>query len=458
MRKTGEGMNVLLAKMQVRLNLIIILNQAAQYLFWVGLAVGLAMVALRWLGLITGRIELWFGLVLAGGFGGAIIGWRRRLNLMATAGWLDEHLHNGEAFSAALFCKQRDWSGEFDQAILESVRKQTVSIAQVRWPYRAVVRQVLLAAGVNMLIPLLFFVINYGGFRGMHSDFGSLLKQSELVKARSNPKSNRYLMQTAQTIAQQLFPDDTNLANQAELALNNGDLILLEQLLNQSALNAQRKMNGLTDPVERRQLQAKEAEREQLASDLKKQLADQSGPKQDSQNRLNRDEEEDNWDQNQSGLGGEQNRLTENTASSGKNKSGKNATGKDRSSQGDDLTKSEAESETGENGSGAGGGSGTTAGSGKGRQQGNWGKVTARSGSPQILLNQGKEGPVFEYVLPGQNARVPLSQVLPFSQRSAEAALNRQGVPGEYTDFIQAYFLMLAQETKGGSPESGAQK
>ena len=87
-----------------------------------------------------------------------------------------------------------------------------------------------------------------------------------------------------------------------------------------------------------------------------------------------------------------------------------------------------------------------------------WGKVAARNGPQQLIISHPKQGGMLELVLPGKNVTVPLSEAIPDWRRAVEAALAREGVPGEYQDFVRSYFLELSQETMGNGPESGDQK
>jgi hypothetical protein len=93
-------------------------------------------------------------------------------------------------------------------------------------------------------------------------------------------------------------------------------------------------------------------------------------------------------------------------------------------------------------------------GQGEGTQKGSYSKITPESDpqkKPIILANKGG---FYEYLLPGDDARVPLAGVLPGAAQATEHALSRQGAPGEYADFTRSYFLKLAQFITGSTPES----
>lgn len=91
---------------------------------------------------------------------------------------------------------------------------------------------------------------------------------------------------------------------------------------------------------------------------------------------------------------------------------------------------------------------GNKAGTGHHSNRGKWGEIIARTGREETIISKNKDSQILEYVLPGKDARIPLAQIVPDAERTAEAAIHRQGIPFEYEDFIRNYFLLLTQESK----------
>jgi hypothetical protein len=85
---------------------------------------------------------------------------------------------------------------------------------------------------------------------------------------------------------------------------------------------------------------------------------------------------------------------------------------------------------------------------GTSNEQQPWGSIEPSKSEKKATLELKDDSSFFELVLPGENASIPLSSLLPSSKRAAESAMSREGIPYEYLDFVRSYFMAL---TKGAS-------
>jgi hypothetical protein len=416
-----------LASQRFRLNLILVTVKFITWFTGTGIVFGIITLVVHWFSRIPVGVVNWLMLSLCGGLIGMAIGRRQRLDNHAAAGWLDEHFQNDQLLSAALVCSNRDCSGCFDHRILKSAEIFIAKSYRIKWPVKYLLKRTAMAV---MLVSCVTLGLNYWPQFSSNSK-GSFLNSPGVKEAveKLSPQDDRQLVvESPRALSKMLFPEDERMAMLAERAFREGNLAVLQSLLRDAELNMERLMAIAANPDEQRRLKNEIEQRKQLMDNL---IAQSQQGKQ-------------NFPQPKNGEG---DMLSENEG----NEREKEQTRKDSSlAQGDipDQGDRNQMKETAQDHSNALPAGGNKAGSGHNPQQGKWGKVAARTGREETIISQNKDSQTLEYVLPGKDARMPLSQVVPDAERSAEAAIHRQGIPFEYEDFIRNYFLLLAKESK----------
>lgn len=418
-----------LTKHRIRLNLILTATKFITWFTWTGVGSGLILlVACRFSRFSVGiGIWLWLSLALFGGLLGLFIGWRQRLDNYAAAGWLDEHFNNGELLSAAVVCLNRDCSGCFDKLIFESAAGFILQSNRIKWPVRQLVKQ----TGIAVIVTILFtsgWLYQSPLWRNSHGSQLNTAEVQETIEKMVRQNDRQLVVDSPRTLAKMLFPEDERMAMLAERAFREGNLAVLQNLLRDSELNMERLMASAANPEELDQLKNEVEQKRQLLETLvsKSQQHNQS----DSPGQVGEELRSPQPDSDQKG--------NEQTTKDNRLAQGYNPDQGDRKEMTDT-----AQNQTG--GIPAGG---NKAGTGHHPNPGKWGEITARTGRDETIISKNKESQLLEYVLPGKDARIPLSQIVPDAERTAEAAIHRQGIPFEYEDFIRNYFLSLAQESK----------
>jgi hypothetical protein len=416
-----------LAFHRFRLNLILVTAKFITWFTGTGMVCGMIVLMVHWLSRIPVGVINWLMLSLCGGLIGMAVGRRQRLDNYAAAGWLDEHLKTGELLSAALVCLNRDCSGCFDHLILESATTFIDKAYRIRWPVKHLLKRTAMAVIVVCCVTL---GLNYW-LPFSHNSKGSFLSSTgvkEAVEKLSSQDDRQLVVESPRTLSKMLFPEDERMAILAERAFREGNLAVLQSLLRDAEFNIERLMAKAANPDEQRRLKNEIEQRKQLMDTL---IAQSQQEKQNLPQPKN----------------GEGESLPEEEGF----ERGKEETRKDgslaqwlNSGQGDRNQMKEGAQDH-SNYLPAGG---NKAGTGHNPKQGKWGKVAARTGREETIISKNKDSQTLEYVLPGKDARIPLSQVVPDAERSAEAAIHRQGIPFEYEDFIRNYFLLLAKESK----------
>src|SRR5690554_7564386 len=134
--------------------------EAATCTAWLGAAAGLFLFFRLWPGWagdvkIRAPLFLWLLLPVLGILAGWWRGRQKRLDLAATAFWLDRSLRLQEIFSAALFCLERGCTGMFDREILARAEMAALRIKKPSWPLRPLYRRTLLAVAALLFMGLL---------------------------------------------------------------------------------------------------------------------------------------------------------------------------------------------------------------------------------------------------------------------------------------------------------------
>ncbi len=427
-----------------RLNGIVFAVQLVRWLTVAGGGMGFVVCVLRGVGFYQVTVGIWLLGMVTAGLIGLITGWRQRLDDGAAARWLDRNWSKEEVFAAAFYCLGRKQPGWFDDAVIATARQIVTTSPALPWPYRRIQRSLIALAGVMLFFTAVFW---HGVPVFRLSPGNNLPTRESLTGSASKSKPGKLvLVLTPRLVAEQLFPTQPQLARQAEAAIIKGDNKALQELLDQANRATARKLAQTDNPNERRELQNEAQRRRDLASNIMKKQQKTNNANQPGQPGPTEEPPEPAQanDQGRDGKGNQSNDARKGTAQQG---------GNGAKSKGQTDPTDPAQDDR----SGLGDGD-TTAGSNKGRQQGNWGPVQARAAAQTPMIIQRKDGQVFEYVIPGQDARVPLARVVPSAQRTAEAAVKGQPVPVEYRDFIRSYFLKLIEATQSDAAKSGGAK
>ncbi|HYH02750.1 MAG TPA: hypothetical protein VEC37_06595 [Bacillota bacterium] len=413
------------------LNLICIGTRVLQALFWCGTFSGLLLWALRltrWPGITW---HLWFTTLVPIGAAGLFWGWLRWVKLTGAAHWLDEHLGNHELFSAALHCLKPDSQEVFSEPILAAAEAAVAEKPKIQWPYRSLVFNAVGAiCGFALVMVLFTWQFNGNGVKTNPAQAKQFREQyailDEIVAGDGNPAQC-----TPRIMARILFAHDIVKANQAERALTEGDFEQLAELVSQAEREIKQKYARTENPEVKKQLAAEQKKLEKATRLLDPENRDDS---------LESEYQEQGLVANAAQQGGDSKTVSGRLPASG-SPAGKGQRAGNRQAAGsnpgdDDDPYNDYSAETP-----------SQAGDGKGSKDGNWGKVAARSGTERLLITSRKDGPTLEFLLPDKTTKVPLSQVLPASRRTAESAVQRDGVPAEYQHFVSNYFTELTQQT-----------
>lgn len=435
-----------------RLNRIIITIHLARITGLVGAAGALIILAVRAFGWTATALGIWLSLIAAGGLVGLVMGWQHRLDIEAAARWLDEYESNGEAYSAALVCLKRNCSESLDELVVERAEAMAGNPKPIRWPTRYLIRQAVITGGI--LVGALAVVLWNPPPAWNLSRYIIPKPASDIAPGNPQRTMNRLeRRRVARELALQFFPKNVKQAMEFQKVLESGDTNQLEALFKQTRLGFEEKIAQSTTPSEQERLLD---EQEQL---MQKMLSFLDKIKKRDRDRLRREGSNDTGGDETDQPAGRNNKEhpTKPGSKAQKNKrlagvpGGKNQTfyqyiWKNANPSGKVETKKGILKK-----------GGTEPGQDTGNKQGKW-KINAHSGTQKLTMNPKLEFPDIEYILPGKDATVPLAKVLPDFQRSAEAALTRNGVPSEYDDFVRSYFLELSREIKGSSPESEGPK
>ncbi len=444
-----ENLFPLLERTRRGLNLILTAVQIIRFMTFAGMAGGLFILIIRLAGWPVANFTFWIILVLSGGLAGLIRGWSQRLDLQAAARWLDEHFQNQEAFSAALTCLERNYSGSLDAFVMERAEALMETHGIIRWPLHYLKKQALIAFGILCLAG----VTAVWRIPAINHNLSQIQLNGPMADKASNKSQqifNRIALQTPQELAEQLFPRDAKLAAEAEKALQSGDIERLAEIMQQAKPDLDTKLSQNISPAERKRSELEEEQRSQMMQTLQRAMSGSGRNNQDDAKAQRealekmfgrRDTKsirlENFWLDKEAGTSEVPLENDSKKKTVVRNNKNRNKTGAHQyipcdgsMSPGDEL----------------------------GNQTGNWGRIIPRSGSQPAAIIRRNNHSVLEYVLPGKNAAVPLAGILPDARRTAETALVRNGVPLEYSDFVRSYFFELSREITGNLPESGGEK
>lgn len=437
----------LIKRARTYLNGLIVVSMMLKSLAWMGFISGTLLIVAKMARLSWGNWKVWLVLSLAGCLAGCGIAMARRLGMIEAARWLDNRLESGEVFSAALVCINRPKSGPFDDAILLRADDWT-GRSNIPWPWRHMLRWLTAALGMLVVISLLFAaqLPRIQIFHQLTANHGQLLAEDGLSPS-GKPKGHSDA-QSPRALAEKLFPQNHQLARKMEEALRKGDAFELERLFKEAEWDTDNMIDREIASAEpgKVETQKQRMEREMLA------MARENGE--------NASKETDGSMSGNGKTGREDGGKHKTLARTGN--SSKNQQKVQDGSNGNDEIPAERQSNEGrgkehkshqsEQGNR---GKGQQAGKGKGNVNKYWGDLTGSTTQTKAIITQRKDGPMLEYVLPGKKIRAPLTEAVPHAQRSAEAAMTKQEVPGEYEAFVRSYFLKLTQKSSGGSKKEG---
>ncbi len=441
----SEAFFRLITRSQKRLNMIVIALWVLKLLSLTSLIAGFLIVLLRSFGWPVNLLG-WSIITLAGGLAGLVLGWRNKLDQYKTACWLDEYLHDDQALSAAVFCFNRNCNGVPDQFIIERADNVAVSVRHIHWPLR-IFSQWLGLSTVILISTGLMVYFWFPTFRKTEAQIPKTIS-SDKLQPKLVKKTVPELKQTPKEFGKALFPQDEKLARQVEKALQEGDFNTLNSLFKQANLNMEQKI-AKASPADANRLRNEQ----QKAKAMMQQMPNSRNGKSQGNKSTNDNKGGKSNNGNQKGRQGngedQSNARQGEQSGQGKNgpKNGKQQYRGSGNSWGMNNYPNSSKPSEESNGKAN---SGKQAGKGSGKKNGDRGEVAAQSGKEKALIAPRENSSDLEMILPGKNARVPLTDILPDLQRAAETALIKDGVPIEYEDFAGSYFQKLAESLKEG--------
>lgn len=370
----------------------------------------------------------------------------------AAAAWIDRACSSNELLSAALACRMHPQIARFDADIslaadhllaelqLRAVDGTGPRLSPRPWKkawLRAVVGVVVSLSLVSMPLWLPASAVN-----GMASG-----KQSAAVKAA--------LADSAATGAklnpgQQLIPHNPRLAALANQAIEANDTEALAYLMDQADAGMADLLRSALGDADKSALSSEREKLRQAARQARQNLEDrqrsgQLGPKDQGANPSGQ-KDGTGLEKKRSDPNGEQ------TANQGRESASGQQSTEHEGSSATSATTMQAGSgskNSGENGNHAtnpNDPAGSKAGEGRAERTANI-KAAAAVTRPSLILKNQENGS-FEIVLPGKDARAPLSQLVPAAGRSAEAAVDRTNAPLEFRETVQSYFQALSREVE----------
>ena len=427
------GLYRLLDSCRRRLNLIIICCEMVKYIGFFAVGAGVFGVVLRLLGYHWVNGLFWGTFVLLGAIVGLLLGTLHRTDRFETARWLDWRFKTQGAFSAALDCLELKTDHPFASLLLFRAERLVKEVQKIPWPTRYLKQWTGIALGL-LLASGLFMQM------GLANQKDVRLVKAPVNTGKTAPQNNPLKQETvqpglpSQQVAKTFAPNNPKMAKKIEQALQSGDSALLQRLLNE----AQQEMDG-----SKGRIKPGEVDPAQINPNLKGFMLPSSQSSDSKQKNPQVNAGHSTKGQGSNRQYGAQ--TDEKPRSGGRKKDPKGDKepdmdgDKERRSSGDnDRTNQRTPNNSGNQGQ-------QQPGKGDGERSKHSDQLPPNFGGKKVVLNQQKEGELFEYVLPGKDATVPLSEIVTDAQLSAEAAMERLGIPGEYSDFVRYYFLELSQ-------------
>jgi predicted Rdx family selenoprotein len=444
----------ILAYVRNRLNLILMLAHILKVTKWTIIVAGITIIFGHWCGVQTGGFWGWAILLIAGMSAGLISGLRQRLDLVETAHWLDQELQDHEAFSAALVCLERGCQGIFDQTMVERAALIADSKRIFHFPYRNIRRQLIRCmAAFSIMVVTMSFGFQISPFRG--TGLATVRNQSKIDPVRNNSISNTgkrilpHVMGDAQAridaraLAKSLFPQDTNLANMVEKALNRGDLESVKSLMKHSAVSFEEQVtqNANLTPDQKLKITEKHTEAMRALSQYR--------PGQSEKGMPNENKDSVPGNRKKDGKSNPSSRKTQKEPNPDPSLGTPNISYDDvqariKSKKAQSLFTMNPPNGKFDNTSG-------NKTDQKKMLQSNLDKKG--SNGKKAMIAKSKNGNILEFVIPGKNSTIPVTQMISEEKRQREAAMERKGIPGEYQDFMRFYFSELSQKLQTDNPK-----
>ncbi len=405
--------------------------------------------------------------IAVGALFGIISGLKIRMDNREAARWLDLKFKTPETFQSALRCVDAGTGrfSDFGEAIMDRVEILCEKQGRINAPWKPLTLRAFLA-GIALLASWFFASFEQAAHEPSvlrplpnGAEASSAIVDQLFSAGSSSPED----------LAHSLFPESSDMEEQATTAIREGRLDQIKSLLKRADLELAGKIKRSVSDTERKRLRE---ERDRLA-DIVRAMEDQG----DKEETKNEDAEQEGATDSYSGMYGS---LPEDG-------SGKSPIVPDRNrmekpgdektpaeSSGDDNKPRQKNSDTNDEPS-QGGGSVENGGQGTpntipdiGAQQGgksegasgqanatpgaslasprNWGPISPRALGPEAFIRPDEKAPFFMYMLPGMAPQTSPADIIDNARKSAEAALSRNSVPLDYEEFIAAYFLELMKE------------
>ncbi len=218
-------------------------------------------------------MALWIIILTAACITGLSISRAKRIDLKDSARWIDSKLKTNEAFSAFLTCSQRHFSGLPDEAISEKAGSILRKEVNILWPYKKLSRQLGMTVGVlvitGLIVGLWFPETKAGVLKPVTSVHIKQDNPRQNDSAGKNKKKiNQFSSKTQKDIARLLFPQNKKLALEVEKALKNGDMKVLEKLLQKDKFDIENQIKNTDLPEEREKLKNELLKQKKLSSML----------------------------------------------------------------------------------------------------------------------------------------------------------------------------------------------
>lgn len=447
----------LLCKGRKNLSFIILLSKTCTSLTWVGGFSGLIILLIRW---VTKDINfdylgLWLLFTLVAGVGlGLLLAARDRLDYHLTARWLDQNLALPEILTAADLCLARSCSGPFDERIIEQAELCASQINHhprplIKWPTQHLNKQMRLAC-LTIMVFLLLFVYWKPQDSGSIS-LQELTLQQEVPETWEETGEDREvpLDYSTEELLEMLSFFHPELAEQAVEALNSREARAFREVLEYAQSQMAADLDNAQIYSEREALM----EEHKLANEASQRMGERSEKKRISERTQDRTTQQRSKCPSQQQGREESRERAEDGRNSEREKSKTRLESSNlRLEQGAEnpplqqgLSNPEVTSNPRQEGETVEGKrkADDKPGTGSGEKR-DWGELSA-TWNKQAIIKQREDGKVFEYVLPGADASLPLIDFVLVQQQATETALENSEIPVEYGEFVKNYYLYLLE-------------
>jgi hypothetical protein len=415
-----------LKKSRMKLNLILVSSWFLRMLFLGSIFSIIIILAGKILGFPDMDYLRWLLITVSVGMIGIFIGLKKRLTLKKSARWVDNNLKEYDIFSSALICIDRLYSGLFDDSVVKMAESVLQKKIKIKWPFNEIIKRFLLTSFSCIICIILVFFYDtfvrgqkFSNYFNNNNSFERYTDDNIQNGKKTFFKDNR----SPREIADSIFPDNKKSADMANNAISSGDDKLLQELLKQENLKLDEMLKKAETISEKEKIINQQKKNQEIADSLKEQNTDKNKTSQDKKN----GQSEQNKDE-QNGSD-QKNTKEKNVKSNDEGKTGKDGKTDQSQSDGGIPGKSKGQSDNGES-----------------TEITKRDMLKSESSKKELLITQKKDSPEFEFLLPDKKTKLPLVDLIPDSKKSFESAVIRKGIPVEYEDFVQSYFISLTQE------------